>query len=593
MSKIFRSSPKTVDTPSDEIFLYHNEIEKWRAQRRSIEVSTEPLLNSNEKRDSLYPIRWQGMWDFYKLHLASHWVSQEIDLSKDVNDWNSLNEDEKRYIKYGLAFFAGSDFIVNESQKKDSEEVQVMEYNFFNDDKISRENIHCVAPDTKVLTDKGYFPIQKLALGQAKIWNGYQFSDVNIQMTSFNSAIYRVVLSDGRSLDCTETHEWIILEGEKLQKEYTINLKGGERIFPYNFPFLSYPKDVFEYHKQSITQKLEGAELVLFEDGRILGTEIKYTSKKEAREFQETLEGFACDSIVYNKKGYSVLIYARALYKLILALEIVSKKYPKNKDFYFFQNISPARVVSIEYVYDSRTYCFNEPLNHTGVFNGICTGQSTTYADLLEAYVKDNKERETLKNAVKSIPTIQKKAEWMREYIEKGTFVERLIAEAIMEGIFFSGTFCAIFWMRKRGKLSALCDANEFIARDEGIHRDFNCYLYREVVKNKIPEPILEDMIRKAVLIEQEFVVESLPVKLLGMNEELMCKYIEYVADHLVYNLINKRIYKVENPFDDWMNAISLKVKADFFVHRPTAYSKTSILSSKEDAQIRFDDMDF
>lgn len=337
---------------------FENRME-WRKERKIIECN-EPLLLEENKRDSLYPIVWNGIWEFYKIHLSSHWVADEIDLSKDVNDWKSLSDDEKHYIKYGLAFFAGSDFIINESQKKDSDEVTVREYEFFNDDKIARENIH-----------------------------------------------------------------------------------------------------------------------------------------------------------------------------------------------------------------------------------------SITYANLLETYVSDEKEKEMLKNAVKTMPAIKKKADWMREYISNGTFVERVVAEAIMEGIFFSGTFCGIFWLRKRGLMSALCDSNELISRDEGLHRDFNCYIYRDIVKNKLPEELLVKMVKEAVDIEKVFVTESLPVKLIGMNSELMCQYIEYVADHLSFNLIGKQIYNSTNPFDDWMSAISLKVKADFFVHRPTAYGKSAVLASKDDVKIRFDDMSF
>ena len=348
-------------TEMSVVDFYVNNTEAWRKQRREIELLTEPLLDKKNKRNSLYPIVYEGMWEYYQLHLSTHWVAHEIDLSKDIHDWNNvLNNDERHYIKYGLAFFAGSDFIVNQSQKKDSEEVNVKEYEFFNDDKIAREDIH-----------------------------------------------------------------------------------------------------------------------------------------------------------------------------------------------------------------------------------------STVYADLLETYVKDEKEKEFLKNAVETMPSVKQKAEWMRDYIDNGTFVERVVAESIMEGIFFSGTFCGIFWLRKRGLMAGLCDSNELISRDEGIHRDFNCYLYRELIVNKLPEELLIHMIKRAVRIEQLFVTDSLPVKLIGMNSDMMCQYIEYVADHLCFNLIGKTIYAVENPFDDWMQAISLKIKADFFVHRPTAYGKSAVLAKKEDIKIRFDDMSF
>ena len=332
-------------------------ISQWRESRRILEKNTEPLLSTSGKRDSLFPIIYTSIWKYYEKHNASHWVASEIDLSKDKNDWEKLNDDERHYIKYGLAFFAGSDFIINENQEKDTEEVTVLEYNFFNRDKMSREDVH-----------------------------------------------------------------------------------------------------------------------------------------------------------------------------------------------------------------------------------------SIQYANLLEEYVKDEKEKELLKNAVTLIPSVKKKADWMRNYIHNGTFVERQVASSIMEGIFFSATFCGIFWLRKRGVMSALCDANEFIARDEGLHRDFACHVYKEEIKNKLPEELLFSMVREAVTIEQNFVRDSLPVSLIGMNNELMCQYVEYVADHLLLNLIGKRLFNVENPFSDWMTAILLKVKTDFFVHRPTTYGNSTISASKEDLKVSFDE---
>ena len=358
MSHLSNQSAK-LDGDEVQSNLYFSDNKKWREQRSLLEKKTEILLSTNQKRDSLYPIVWDGMWKYYETHNAAHWVATEIDLSKDNNDWNNkLTDDERYYIKHGLAFFAGSDFIINENQSKDAEEVCVLEYNYFNRDKMSREDIH-----------------------------------------------------------------------------------------------------------------------------------------------------------------------------------------------------------------------------------------SIQYANLLEEYVKDDGEKENLKNAVTLIPSVKQKADWMREFILNVTFVERLVAGAIMEGIFFSATFCGIFWLRKRGLMAALCDVNEFIARDEGLHRDFACHVYKDIVVNKLPEDVLIHMIKKAVKIEQEFVNDSLPVSLIGMNNSLMCQYVEYMADHLSVKLIGKRIFNVNDPFSDWMSAISLKVKADFFVHRPTAYGNSTISASKEDNKVRFDDM--
>ena len=176
----------------------------------------------------------------------------------------------------------------------------------------------------------------------------------------------------------------------------------------------------------------------------------------------------------------------------------------------------------------------------------------------------------------------------MRKYILNGNFVQRLVASSIMEGIFFSGSFCSIFWLRKRGLMPGLCDMNELISRDEGIHRDFACIVYRDHIVNKLEENELIEMIKDAVEIEKKFCSEALPVSLIGMNSELMCQYIEYVSDHLCMNLIGKRIYKVENPFE-WMNMISMDIKADFFVHRPTAYAKQKVLTSADENRVDFD----
>lgn len=340
--------------------LYLSERALWRKNQREKEDASEILISPLSKRESLFPIKYEGIWKYYKKHLASHWVAEEIDYSKDTDHWNNkLNDDERKYIKMGLAFFASSDFIVNESGEKDSQEIYPIEYKFFVVDKMHRENIH-----------------------------------------------------------------------------------------------------------------------------------------------------------------------------------------------------------------------------------------SETYALLLNEYVKDEKERTTLQHAVLTVDTITRKAEWFRNYVTNGTFVERVLAEAIMEGIFFSGTFASIFWLKKRGLMPSLADSNEFISRDEGLHCAFNCDLYNHYITNKLDEHIVIHMVKEAVEIEKKFVRESLPVELIGMNSNLMCQYIEYVADYLLNNLINKPYYKSENPFE-WMSMISLKVNTDFFSNRVNSYANTSVLSSSEDNKTRFDDFSF
>jgi ribonucleoside-diphosphate reductase beta chain len=196
-----------------------------------------------------------------------------------------------------------------------------------------------------------------------------------------------------------------------------------------------------------------------------------------------------------------------------------------------------------------------------------------TYALLLETYITDAQERSRLLNGVKTIPTIGKKVAWCKKWMDQGDFVQRLVAFSMVEGIFFSGSFCSIFWLKKRGLMPGLTLSNQLIARDEGMHRDFACLLYRNYIVNKLPVKDLYEMLDEAIQIEKEFVCECLPVRLIGMNQELMCQYIDYVAEHLLLNLTSIQRKQVDNPFD-WMVYISLENKTNFFEHRPTEYSK-------------------
>ena len=247
------STPVVITHNSLTLDFYLNHRNTWRSLRNIKEKSTEHLLNINNKRNSLYPIIYKNIWERYKQHLACFWISEEIDLSKDLNDWvNKLNDNERFYAKRILSFFASSDFIVNESQEKDNDEVTILEYKFFNTDKMARENIH-----------------------------------------------------------------------------------------------------------------------------------------------------------------------------------------------------------------------------------------SEVYANLLETYVKDETEKKELQESIEQIPTIKKKADWFRDFIKNGTFVERIIAETITELLFFSSAFASIFWFKKRGLMEGLCMSNEFISRDEGLHGMFNIHLYKEEIVNK------------------------------------------------------------------------------------------------------------
>ena len=214
---------------------------------------------------------------------------------------------------------------------------------------------------------------------------------------------------------------------------------------------------------------------------------------------------------------------------------------------------------------------------------------SETYSLLIDTYVKDTKEKQRLFQAHDTIPAIKKKAEWAFRWINNGSFVERLIAFAAIEGIFFSGSFCSIFWLKKRGLMPGLTFSNELISRDEGMHCEFACLLYNNHIVNKLTEQEVKDIICSAVDIEKEFITEALPVSLLGMNETLMKQYIEYVADFWLVRLGYTKVYNVQNPFD-FMDMISLQGKTNFFEGRTSQYQRASTGKTVEDNKIKFDE---
>ena len=216
---------------------------------------------------------------------------------------------------------------------------------------------------------------------------------------------------------------------------------------------------------------------------------------------------------------------------------------------------------------------------------------SETYSLLIDTYIKDNKEKDYLFNAVDTLDCVKKKAEWALRWIEEGSFTENLIAFAAVEGIFFSGSFCSIFWLKKRGLMPGLTFSNELISRDEGMHCDFACLLYNNHIQNKLPKETIFKIIDDAVAIEKEFVSDAIPVKLIGMNSDLMCQYIEFCADRLLLTLGNEKAYNVENPFP-WMEMISLQGKTNFFEKRVGDYQKAGVTADR-DKQVFSLDEDF
>ncbi|MFM7566775.1 MAG: ribonucleotide-diphosphate reductase subunit beta [Flavobacteriales bacterium] len=214
---------------------------------------------------------------------------------------------------------------------------------------------------------------------------------------------------------------------------------------------------------------------------------------------------------------------------------------------------------------------------------------SETYSLLIDTYIKDSKEKAGLFNAIDTLECVRKKADWALRWIEKGSFAERLVAFAAVEGIFFSGSFCSIFWLKKRGLMPGLAFSNELISRDEGLHCDFACLLYTKHLVNRLPKKQVVEIIKDAVEIEKEFILEALPVKLIGMNSDLMSQYIEFVADRLLLELGADKVYQASNPFD-FMDMISIEGKTNFFERRVGEYQKASVLSSNESQRFILDE---
>jgi ribonucleoside-diphosphate reductase beta chain len=213
---------------------------------------------------------------------------------------------------------------------------------------------------------------------------------------------------------------------------------------------------------------------------------------------------------------------------------------------------------------------------------------SETYSLLIDSYIKDTKEKDRLFHSIDTLPCVGKKAEWAIKWIGNGTFAERLIAFAAVEGIFFSGSFCSIFWLKKRGLMPGLTFSNELISRDEGLHCDFACLLYSQLENQLSPEKVTA-IITNAVAIEKDFVSDALPVRLIGMNADMMCQYIEFVADRLLVALGCPKAYNANNPFD-FMELISLQGKTNFFEKRVAEYQKSGVMGKKEDNVFKLDE---
>merc|ERR1719221_1874908 len=209
---------------------------------------------------------------------------------------------------------------------------------------------------------------------------------------------------------------------------------------------------------------------------------------------------------------------------------------------------------------------------------------SETYSLLIEQYVRDPAEQEKVFNAISTMPAVREKAQWAIQWMNTdNSFAERLVAFAAVEGVLFSGSFCAIYWLKKRGLMPGLTFSNELISRDEGLHSEFACLLY-SMLQHKLPEDVVHDLIRGAVKVERRFICEALSCDLIGMNSELMTRYIEFVADRLLTALGHSKLFGASNPFD-WMELISLQGKTNFFEKRVGEYQKAGVMSAAADRE--------
>ena len=487
----------------------------------------EKILQENPYRFTMFPIEHSDIWEAYKQAESTFWTAEEIDLTSDLYDWEyKLTENERYFIKNVIGFFSASDGIVNENLAVNFlKEVQYAEAKAYYGFQVMIENIHCVSSDTYVLTDKGNIPIADLLNQKVNVWNGEVFSEVIIKETGVQK-LYRVSLSDGSHLDCTDGHKWLIRKGNQKHPESckdvrieTKDLLVGDVISKYKLPVIDFDK--LNNHNGFLNES-------------------KLITEPVVKEETQSIE--------------------------IISIEDLNK--------------------------EEMTYCFNEPLNHTGCFNGILTGQSETYSLLIDTYIKDSIEKSNLFRALETIPSVKKKGEWALNWINSSSFVERLIAFAVVEGIFFSSSFCAIYWLGKRGLLKGLTFSNELISRDEASHTSFACLLYRNHIENKPSKERVLEIILEAVNIEKEFCTDSLPVGLIGMNSNLMRQYVEYVADGLLNELGYEKHFNSTNPFDFMVN-LALKGKTNFFEKKVSDYGISSVTSKLNTTDNNFLATDF
>jgi ribonucleotide reductase beta subunit family protein with ferritin-like domain len=595
----------------------------------------EPLLQVDVKRLLPLPITHPDIWKMYKQAEASFWTAEEIDMSKDPHDWeNKLNDDERYFISHVLAFFAGSDGIVNENLiTRFSREIQNFEARSFYGFQQMMENVHCVAPETLVLTSMGYFPIVDLEDEPVLAWNGERFTKVVPKLTSDSAELVRVNLNNGMTLRCTREHKWLVVSAGAAEPAfvYAKNLKPGDAIAPYKLPLVN---DVNAACVVMVAPILQGlyAGLGANEDGTVGVARVKYATLDlpELPEKYDTRTGMAYYNVECleerffvplqepfparigwlagllaavgeeSKFGYTIVMEETDFLRRVQLLATTIGALPHlnlatncltfnavdltvifgGRSTYRDRPHPALTVESVEHRGElSPTYCFTEHERGLATFNGIVTSNSETYGLLLETLIRDSAERTKLMRAIETIPNIKKKADWAFTYIESqtATFAHRMIGFACVEGIFFSSSFASIFWLKKRGLLPGVAFSNELISRDEGLHVEFAAMLYNRYIQNKLTDAEVHKIVGDAVDVEMDFVCDALPVRLIGMNADLMCQYVKFVADRLLQSLGHPKLYDAKNPFE-FMDLIGQDNKSNFFELKTGAYQKAGVM---------------
>lgn len=589
-------------------------------------MSSEPILQETSDRFTLFPIKHLDIWELYKKALSSFWTAEEIDFTQDINDWeNKLNERERFFIKNVLAFFASSDGIVNENLAINFyNEVQVPEIRNLYASQIQIEAIHseCVTGDTIILTERGYLPIGELKGQSIEVWNGHRWSEVLIEITGIKE-IYDVYLSDGSILKCSGNHSWFLDNGNKKKTKDLVSYDCIDTNW-------SYP--AFEFYNEDFKNPKKHGQIcgnngigiisgiydfICFNLIYLFNKPKYYVPINYSRKIKlDWLSGvFDSKNIIirirdptdYNLEFYSnnleFLQKMKFLFQTLrIKVNIVfsTQKHLPAKYFIIIDNhgLSDLKKLGlqhekltnikdqinweidddslyIEYVkktgYKEETFCFHEPYNASGIFNGIYTGQC--YSLMIDTYIKNKQEKELLFKSIETNPIVAKKANWALKWInDTSPFAERLLAFCAVEGIFFSGSFCAIYWLKSRNLMPALTLSNQFISRDESLHCETCIVIYSKLV-NKLSEKRVHEIFKEAYEIEQEFITESLPVSLIGMNAESMKTYIKFVTDYWLSKLGYSKLFNVKNPFG-FMEYISLENKTNFFEKRVSEYSK-------------------